>query len=151
VAELVLVRSMSAVAVFRMLLLIRACWSVLQWFFDWESSARLESLKLLHPYLSLFAGALGEALFLALLAGLCFFHRWARSLFVVLLAVAFVFRAFRPYHPTSVTPTFVGAIMWCMVMLHGAIVAMSFLSPVRDMFALRPNQSLEPTAGRGDA
>jgi hypothetical protein len=38
--------------------------------------------------------------------------------------------------------------MWLMVMLHGAIVAMSFLPPVRDMFALRPNQALQPTAGR---
>ncbi|HEV3394160.1 MAG TPA: hypothetical protein VG103_11710, partial [Chthoniobacterales bacterium] len=124
---------MSAVAVFRMLLLVRGCWSILEWFFDWGSSARIESLKLLHPYLSLFAGALGEALFLGLLVGLWFFHRWARSLFVLLLALAFVYSAFRPYHPASLPPSFVIVIMWLMVMLHGAIVAMSFLPPVRDM------------------
>ena len=141
---------MNAVAVYRALLLIRGCWSVLEWFFDWGASARIESFKLLHPYLSLFAGALGETLFLALLAGLWFFHRWARSLFVVLIALAFVYGAFRPYHSTSPPPTFVLAIMWSMVMLHGAIIAMSFLPPMRDIFALRPNQALQPTAGSSD-
>jgi hypothetical protein len=139
---------MRAIGVYRALLLIRGCWSVLEWFFDWGSSARIESLKLLHPYLSLVAGAVGETLFLALLAGLWFFCRWARSLFVVLLAFAFVYSAFRPYHPASLPPSFVVVIMWLMVMLHGAIVAMSFLPPVRDMFALRPNQALQSTAGR---
>lgn len=134
--------------VFRVLLLIRASWSVIEWFFDWGSSARIESLKILHPYLTLFGGAIGEALFLALLAGLWFFRRWARSLFVVLLALAFVYSAFRPYQPVSLPPSFVIVVMWLMVMLHGAIVAMSFLPPVRDMFALRADQSLQPTAGR---
>ena len=141
---------MNAVSVFRALLAIRGCWSLLEWFFDWGSSARLESLKLLHPYLSLFAGALGEALFLALLAGLWFFQRWARSLFVALLALALVYSIFRPHHVASIPPAFVITIMWIMVMLHGAIVAMSFLPPVRDLFARRPNQSLEPTASRSN-
>jgi hypothetical protein len=123
--------------VYRVLLLVRGCWSILEWFFDWGSSTRIESIKSLHPYLSVFGGALGEALFLALLAGLWFFRPWARWLFVALLGLAFVYGAFRRYEWTSVPPSFVVAIMWFMVMLHGAIVAMSFLPPVRDMFSRR--------------
>jgi hypothetical protein len=141
---------MSAVVVFRMLLLVRGCWSVLEWFFDWGSTARMESLKLLHPYLSLFTGALGEGLFLGLLAGLWFFHRWARWLFAALLGLALIYFAFRPAHWASLPPPFVLAIMWFMLILNGAILAMLFLPTVRDMFADRPNQSLEPTAGRSD-
>ena len=126
-----------------MLLLIRGCWSVIEWFFDWGSNARSESLQLLHPYLSLFTAAVAKALFLAILGGLWFFRPWARSLFVVLLALAFIYSAFRPHHhSTSLPPTFVLAIRWSMAMLHGVLVAMSFLPPVRDMFACRPNQSL---------
>jgi hypothetical protein len=110
----------------------------------------MESLKLLHPYLSLFAGAVGEALFLALLAGLWFFRRWARSLFVVLLALALVYSAFRPYQPGSLPAAPVIVIMWMMVMLHGAIIAMSFLPPIRNLFTQRPDHALEPTASRSD-
>jgi hypothetical protein len=128
---------MNALMVYRALLLLRGGWSILEWFFDWGSDARISSLKLLHPYLSLLGSALGETLFLALLLGLWFFRRWARWLFVVLLAFALIYGAFRPYGSTSVPPSFVVAIMWFMVMLHGAIVAMSFLPPVRDMFANR--------------
>jgi uncharacterized membrane protein len=105
----------------------------------------MESLKLLHPYLSLFATAFAEALFLALLVGLWFFRRWARSLFVVLLGLALLYSIFRPYQAASIPSPFVITIMWIMVMLHGAIVAMSFLPPVGDMFSRRPNQVLEPT------
>jgi hypothetical protein len=128
---------MNAAMAYRALLLIRGAWSILEWFFDWGSTARIDSFKLLHPYVALVGGTLAEALFLSLLLGLWFFRRWARWLFVVLLALAFIYGAFRPYDSTSVPPSFVIAIMWFMVMLHGAIVAMSFLPPLRDMFADR--------------
>jgi hypothetical protein len=35
----------------------------------------------------------------------------------------------------ALPPSFVLAIGWCVVLLNGAIVAMSFLPPVRDVFA----------------
>jgi len=44
---------------------------------------------------------------------------------------------FWPYRGLSLTPLFAIAISWCVAMLNGAIVAMSFLPPVRDVFETR--------------
>jgi hypothetical protein len=126
---------MSALWIYRALLLIRGSWPILEWFFPWASSARMHEISLLHPYLVLFAQAIGIAFWLVVFAGLWFFRRWARLLFTVLLGIAVVYSVFRPYHPAVVPPEAVITIAWFMVMLNGAIVAMSFLPPVRDCFA----------------
>ena len=118
----------------------------MEWFFPWASSAHVHEISLLHPYLVIFAQAIGIVFWLVVFAGLWFFRRWARLLFAVLLGIAVVYNVFRPYHPAVVPPDAAITIAWFMAMLNGAIVAMSFLPPVRDMFAIRPNQPMQPTA-----
>jgi hypothetical protein len=59
----------------------------------------------------------------------------ARLIFVLLLAVALVISLFRAHYSFSSPPSFVQAIGVFMLLLTGAIVAMSFLPPVRDCFA----------------
>jgi hypothetical protein len=126
---------MAAVSVYRTLLIVRGCWLLLEWVFGWGSSVREATLSSLHPYTSLFAHAVAVAFVLVILAGLWFFRRWARFIFVLLLALAVVYSVFRQYQPALVPPEPIVAIMWLMVMLNGVIVAMSFLPPVRDMFS----------------
>jgi hypothetical protein len=125
---------MSAVLIYRGLLLVRVGWLLLEWFFGWDSRRHV-SFTLLHPYASLFAHAAAEFALFVILAGLWFFRRRARSIFVLAFALSVVNSAFWPYHGLSLPPSFVLAIGWCVVMLNGAIVAMSFLPPVRDVFA----------------
>jgi hypothetical protein len=126
---------MTALTVYRILLIVRGSWSVLEWFFDWLPHPRLYSLSLLHPFVALLVGAFGEALFLALILGLWFFQRWARLLFVVLLAIAIFYSVFQPYYSISQPHPFVHAGILIMVILNGAIIAMCFLPPVRERFA----------------
>jgi hypothetical protein len=120
---------MSVILVYCALLFVRGCWMVLEWFFGWGAQGRVSSLTLLHPYASLFAHAFMLTLLLIVLTGLWFFRRWARLTFVVLLALVIVNSVVRPHHFTSLTLTFLA------VTLNGAIVVMSFLPPVCDMFA----------------
>src|SRR6266487_6176054 len=99
---------MSAVSVYRAVLLLRGGWLLMESFFWWwrtHGGVDVDSFALLHPYAFLSAQALGIATVLIILAGLWFFRRWARLLFVLILI--------------------------------GVIVAMSFLPPVRDMFAIQ--------------
>jgi hypothetical protein len=128
---------MSAVWFFRAIVVVRGCWWVLEWLFGWLSPGRAQAFSSLHPYVNLFAEATGTAVFLAILAGLWFFRRSARLLFVLLLGLALVYGVVKPHHSMSSSPlpSFVPAIMWFMGMLNGVIVAMSFLPPVRDRFA----------------
>ncbi len=128
---------MTAMSVYRVLLLVRRCWVALDWVFGWGSSARQHSLTLLHPYVTFLAQAIDLAVVLTILTGLWFFRRWARSLFVILLAVADVNSVFRRYELASVPPPFVVTIVWLVVMVNGVIIAMSFLPPERDMFAVQ--------------
>jgi hypothetical protein len=125
---------MRAVSIFRFLLLMRAGWLFLEWFFGWDARRHV-SFTLLHPYASLFTHAVAEFTLLVILIGLWFFGRWARLIFVLALAFSVVDSVFWPYQGLSVPPLFVLAISWCVVMLNGAIVAISFLPPVRDVFA----------------
>ena len=87
-----------------------------------------------------------------MLAGMWFFQRWARLIFVLLLAVALLTSPFRVHRYSLSSPSFfVPTVTVLMLLLTGAILAMSFLPPVRDCFARkRPNQALEPTASRSD-
>ena len=95
------------------------------------------SFTLLHPHASVFAHAAAEFALLVILAGLWYFRRWARLLFVLALVVSVVDSVFWPYRGISLTPSFAIAISWCVVILNGAIVAISFLRPVRDVFETR--------------
>ena len=124
---------MSAVLIYRALLLGRIGWLLVEWFFGWDARRHVNSFTLLHPYAALFAHAAAEFTLFVTLAGLWFFRRWARLIFVLALALSVVDSAFWPYH-LSLPPSFVLAISWCVVMLNGAIVALSFLPPVRDVF-----------------
>ena len=127
---------MSAVPIYRVLLLVRAGWLLLEWFFGWDARRHV-SFTLLHPHASLFAHAAAEFALLVILIGLWFFRRWARLLFVLALVLSIIDSAFWPYHGLSLSPSSVLAITWCVVMLNGAIVAMCFLPPVRDVFVIK--------------
>ena len=127
---------MSAISFYRALLLVRVGWLFVEWFFGWDA-LRHVSFTLLHPYASLFGHAAAEFLLLVILTGLWFFRRWARFIFVLALALSVVDSAFWPYNDLSLSPSFAVAISWCVVMLNGAILAMSFLPPVRDVFVIQ--------------
>lgn len=129
-----LVRPMSAVLIYRALLLVRVGWLLLEWFFGWDARRHLNSFTLLHPYVALFAHAAAEFALFVILAGLWFFRRWARLIFVLALALSVVDSAFWPYRGLSLAPSFALAMSWFVVMVNGAIVAISFLPPVRDVF-----------------
>src|SRR5215470_15431461 len=125
---------MRAISIYRALLLARVGWLLVEWFFGWDARRHM-SFTLLHPHASLFAHAAAEFVLLVVLAGLWYFRRWARLLFVLALALSIVDSAFWPYHGLSLSPSIALVISWCVVMLNGAIVAMCFLRPVRDVFA----------------
>ncbi len=125
-----------AVSIYRTLLLLRGCWLLLEWLFAWGPHARINSVALLHPYAALFADAAAVASWLVILGGLWFFRRWARLIFVLVLAAGVVYSALGPHnHYRSTSPSFVFSISLFVLMLDGAVVAMSFLPPVRDSFA----------------
>src|SRR5215831_5305548 len=125
---------MSAVSIYRVLLLARVGWLLLEWFLGWDARRHV-NFTLLHPYASMFAHAATEFTLFVVLAGLWFFRPWARLIFVLALALSIVDSAFWPYHGLSLPAPFVLAIGWCVVVLNGAIVAISFLPPIRDVFA----------------
>ena len=126
---------MRAVSIYRAMLLVRVGWLLLEWFFGWDARRHVNSFTLVHPYATLFAHVAAEFTLFVILAGLWFFRRWARLIFVLALALSVVDSTFWPYHGLSLPPSFVLAISWCVAMLNGAIVAMSFLPPVRDVFS----------------
>ena len=78
---------MNVTLIYRVLIAIRGCWIVVEWFFGWGPHSRVDSLTLLHPYASLVAHAIAVMFLLFILTGLWFFQRWARLIFVLLLAV----------------------------------------------------------------
>jgi hypothetical protein len=124
---------MTAILVYRTVLLVRGCWLLgdLVWYFGW---GRFGTSDLIHPYASLFVNTLVAGFLLIALIGLWCFRRWARWTFVLLLAPAIADLAVR--QPHTVVPNTVGHVMRLFVLiLNGTIVAMSFLPPVRDIFA----------------
>jgi hypothetical protein len=124
---------MSVVSIYRALLFLRVGWLLVEWFFGWDARRHV-SFTLLHPHASLFTHAAAEFALLVILAGLWYFRRWARLLFGLALVLSIVDSAFWPYRGISLSPTFAIAISWCVVMLNAAIVAISFIPPVRDVF-----------------
>src|SRR5262245_6788134 len=127
---------MRAVSIYRVLVFLRVGWLLVEWFFGWDAR-RHGSFTLLHSHASLFAHAAAEFALLIILAGLWYFRRWARLLFVLAFVFSVVDSVFWPYRDISLPPSFAIAVSWCVVMLNGAIVAMSFLAPVRDVFETR--------------
>jgi len=125
---------MSAVSIYRVLLLARVGWLLLEWFLGWDARRHV-NFTLLHPYASLFAHAAAEFTLFVVLAGLWFFRRWGRLIFVFALALSVVDSTFWPYRGLSLSPSFALAMSWCVVLLNAAIATMSFLPPVRDVFA----------------
>jgi hypothetical protein len=103
--------------------------------FGWGPHARVNSFASLHPYAALFADAVAVASWFVILEGLWFFRRLARLIFVLVLAVSVVYSALGPRdHYRSAPPSFVFSNSLFIVMLDGAVVAISFLPPVRDTF-----------------
>ena len=127
---------MSATLVYRSLIAIRVCWIFAEWLFGWGMYSHVSLFKLTHPYAALTGDAIEVAFLLAVLTGMWFFQRWARLIFVVLLAVGMLISLFRVHHYSlSSPPSFVASVGALMLFITGAILAMSFLPPVRDCFA----------------
>jgi uncharacterized membrane protein YhhN len=85
------------------------------------------------------------ALLLMPLIGLWFYQRWARVVFIVILAIAVLDNFHRSRLHFSVRLPFFGAISFLLHGFYGAVVAMMFLPPVSELFGKRSNQALEPT------
>src|SRR6516165_1594460 len=104
---------MRAVSIYRALLLVRVGWLLVEWFFGWDARRHVNSFTLLHPYAGHFAHVAAEFTLLVVLAGLWFFRRWARWIFVLALAVSVVDSAFWPYRGVSLLPPFALVVGWC--------------------------------------
>jgi predicted lysophospholipase L1 biosynthesis ABC-type transport system permease subunit len=143
---------MSATLVYRGLIAIRGSWIFAEWICGWGVFSQASLFKLTHPYAALTEDAITVAFWLVMLGGMWFFQRWARLIFVVLVAVALLISPFRVHrYSLSAPPSFVSPVIILMLLVTLAILAMSFLPPVRDCFAKKsPNQALEPTASRSD-
>jgi hypothetical protein len=127
---------MAAIWIYRSLLIVRGGWALLEWFFD-LGPKRLDSLSLQHPYASLVAHAIAVGLWLVILAGLWFFHRSARLVFVLIFALAVVTLPFRAHLHSVISgpPQPFAIISSVMLAITVAIVAMSFCPPIRDKFS----------------
>ena len=89
------------------------------------------------------------ALLLVPLAGLWFYQRWARIVFIIILVFAILESFHRSRLHFSVhLPFFFGGIRLLQWGFYGAVVAMMFLPPVSELFGKRSNQALEPTTDR---
>src|SRR5438067_4524810 len=133
---LILVRPMTATRVYHALIAIRGCWIFAEWLLGWGVYSHMSLFRSTHPYAALTADAIAVAFWLAILAGMWFFQRWARLIFIVLLAVALLTSPFRVHrYSLSSPPSFVAPVSVLMLLITGAILTMSFLSPVRDCFA----------------
>ncbi len=93
-------------------------------------------VKLTHVWRTV-CDAVAVAICLAILLGMGFFQRWARLIFVIVLAVGLLTGRSGASVFTISPPSFVAPVGVFMLLLTGAIVAMSFLPPVRDCFATR--------------
>src|SRR4051794_31964052 len=127
---------MSTTSAFRLLIILRASWMLLEWLFDWGRFSAVTTLSLTHPLGQLVANAIGVAFWLAIFLGMCFFQDWARWTFAVLVVIAWSGSPFlmRRYS-LSAAPSFVAPVGVLMCLFTIAIAAMSLLPPIRDHFA----------------
>jgi len=87
------------------------------------------------------------AVLVAPLFGLWFYQRWARVIFVIELSLTMLSLAFPHRRHLDLRFPFVFIeIRFLMHVVQGAVVAMMFLPPIRDLFAKRSNQAMQPTA-----
>jgi uncharacterized RDD family membrane protein YckC len=128
----------NASSFYRLLIGLRGCWVLVEWLFGWGARAHVTATTWLHPLATLIADGTAVAFWLTLLAGMWFFQRWARLVFVLLSAFAVLSIPFW-WHKYSLSspPFFVPVIGVLMLLATSAILAMSFLPPVRDEFATR--------------
>lgn len=127
---------MDTAVVYRGLLAVRGCWILAEWLFGWGVYSHVSLFRSTHPYAALTADAIAVAFSLAVLAGMWFFQRWARLIFIVLLAVALLTSPFRVHRYSLSSPSsFVAPVGVLMLIVTGAILTMSFLSPIRNCFA----------------
>ena len=128
---------MNATLVYRILIAVRAGWLLVEWLFGWGAHSPTTS-TLTDPYGTLIVEGISVAFWLAILLGMWFFQRWARLIFVIVLAVGLLASPFRAHrHSLSSPPSFVEPLAVFMLLLTGAMLAMSFLPPVRDCFATK--------------
>jgi hypothetical protein len=128
----------NAISVYRLLIGFRGSWLLVEWLFGWGAHSQVTTFTLTRPYATLIADGIAVALWLTILAGMWFFQRWARLIFVILLVVGLLASLVRVQrYSLSSPPSFVPIIAVVMLLFTGAIVAMSFLPPVRDRFATR--------------
>ncbi|MFN2624294.1 MAG: hypothetical protein ABR611_15780 [Chthoniobacterales bacterium] len=129
---------MSATIIYRVLIAIRGCWLLVEWLFGWGAFSHVTTFTLTHAYGTLIADGIAVAISLAILLGMFFFQRWARLAFVVLFAVALLSSPFRVHrYSLSTPPSFVAPVGVFILLSTVAIVAMSFLSPVRHCFTTK--------------
>ena len=127
---------MSTTLVYRSFIAIRGSWIFAEWIFGWGVFSQASLFRSTHPYAALIGDGITVAFWLAMLAGMWFFQRWARLIFVVLFAVGLLTIPFRVHrYSLSSPPSFVAPVGVLMLLLTGVILAMSFLPPVRDCFA----------------
>jgi hypothetical protein len=129
---------MSTSLVYRTLIVLRGCWLLVEWLFGWGAFSHVSTFKWTYPFANLAAEAIAVAFWLAILLGMWLFQRWARWAFVTIFAVALFTSPFRVHrYSLSSPPSFVAPVDLLILLLTGAIVAMSFLPPVRDFFAMK--------------
>ena len=129
---------MSASVVYRTLIFVRGCWLLVEWLLGWGAFSHVTTFKWTHPFANLAAEAIAVAFWLAILVGMWLFQRWARWVFLTISAVALFTGPFRVHrYSLASPPSFVASFGLLMLLLTGAIVAMSFLPPVRDLFAMK--------------
>ena len=127
---------MRAVLTYQILIVLRGCWLLVEWLFGWGGFSHVTTFSLTHPYGTLIAQGVVVGFWLAILSGMLAFQRWARLIFVVLLVAGFIASLFLVQrYSLSSPPSFVVPVSVLILLLTGAIVAMSFLPPVRDCFA----------------
>jgi hypothetical protein len=128
---------MSARSVYRTLVAIRGCWVLAEWLFGWGAYSYVTTFKWSYPYANLVSEAVAVAFGLAILWGMWFFQRWARWTLVIILAAGLLTSPFRVHrYSLSSPPSFIAPISILMLLLTGAIIAMSFLPPVRGAFEM---------------
>jgi len=129
---------MSATLVYRLLIAFRGCWLLVEWLFGWGAFSHVTTFSLTHPFGKLAAEAIAIALWLVILLGMWFFQSWARWTFLIFLLIALLTSPLLVHrYSLSSVPSFVTPVGVLMSLLTAAIVAMSFLPPVRSCFAAR--------------
>jgi len=128
----------NATLAYRVLIALRACWLLVEWLFNWGAFSTVTTFTLTRPFATLIAEGIAVAAWLTILAGMWFFQRWARLIFVIVLALGLVSSLVRGQrYSLSAPPSFVPVIGVIMLLLTGTVVALSFLPPVRNRFTTK--------------